>query len=228
MAWTHRDSNQAGNISSTTLVVTKPAGTVDNDLMKAIFSVVGGTIGATPSGWTALTVMTTANDECRGYWKIASSEPANYTFTGSGGTFSLQAGIATFTPPDTTTTIDVEGTITEATLDTVAGASVDPTAADSLLIFMGGSEGDDDAVMNVGSVTAGLTENIDQGNDFGNVFMHYEFLTVDTATGEKTCIYSPSQFETMSQMLIFNQAAAGAIQTPTFLQRMPIRHMLNR
>lgn len=66
------------------LVITKPTGTIDDDLLIAI---VGGTrTGSTPSGWTQLSATTcgSSTGTVYVYYKIASSEGASYSFpTGS-------------------------------------------------------------------------------------------------------------------------------------------------
>lgn len=91
MAITFRSAATAANgAAPTSLLVTKPAGVVDDDVMVA-FVVIGAdqTIASAPSGWTLLDSQKTGTNtgDCLHavYYKVASSEGANYTWTWSAG-----------------------------------------------------------------------------------------------------------------------------------------------
>lgn len=117
--------------ASTSLVINKPTGTTDGDLMIAVM----GT--NQPSGaftWTGDTGWTEVVDHGTGpglrvAWKIASSEGANYTFTCSLST-ALGGSILTYrnthqtVPISVTGTCDRDTTATTGTTLTAAGVTV--------------------------------------------------------------------------------------------------------
>src|SRR5689334_18499080 len=75
-------------------VVPKPAGTVDGDFILAFISVGNNNTITAPAGWTELSLTTNfagATLQNRIYWKVASSEPASWTWT---FTSSAYVGIA--------------------------------------------------------------------------------------------------------------------------------------
>ncbi len=77
ITFVNASSNSGDTVAS--LVVNKPSGVVDGDVMVMVAATAGTTI-TTPSGWTLLQSDTTAN----GYYvwmKTAASEPASYTLT---------------------------------------------------------------------------------------------------------------------------------------------------
>lgn len=84
MAYTFRAATSTTPGSGTTLTVTKPAGVVDGDLLVAV----GYTEGAWSSGgagWNSSSDIEVSNTGgtflVKVWWKIAASEPANWTWT---------------------------------------------------------------------------------------------------------------------------------------------------
>lgn len=79
---TNVDGADANNV-----VVTKPSQTSDGDLLIAVTHGFTADTFTPPTGWTFIGVYDDASGlRSRAYKKIASSEPASYTFTFSGGT----------------------------------------------------------------------------------------------------------------------------------------------
>jgi len=68
--------------AGTTLVINKPTGTVDGDLMVAVMAADGSTSWSGDTGWTEAADQGT-NPSIRIAYKIAASEGASYTFTAS-------------------------------------------------------------------------------------------------------------------------------------------------
>jgi hypothetical protein len=67
--------------SGGTVVIPVPTGTQNGDMMIAVVTyAVGGSV-TVPSGWTAINVGTNFLREMRSYFRVASSEPASYTWT---------------------------------------------------------------------------------------------------------------------------------------------------
>lgn len=88
---------------TTTLTITKPAGTVQGDVMVAVVASGSNDAGSggtyeqpqTPSGWTALTEQDAGVNEwgARTFYKVAgASEPANYSFVLGAGAANTFAG----------------------------------------------------------------------------------------------------------------------------------------
>lgn len=94
IAFRSSTTNHTNGATDVTITITKPTGTLDNDILIAVIS---GYISAaasisammnTPSGWTKLTNQDSSNNTTQDvghtiFWKKASSEGASYTFTSS-------------------------------------------------------------------------------------------------------------------------------------------------
>src|SRR5262249_11448319 len=95
---------------ATSVAVSIPTGTAQNDVMLAQIAVIGGT-GQTitpPSGWTLIRRDNSTNKDAQAiYYKVAgSSEPASYTFTVSASN-KIVAGIVSYSGVDVSNPIDV-------------------------------------------------------------------------------------------------------------------------
>lgn len=100
----------ATNNTSTCLIL-KPTGTVDDDLMIAFIQAGNVTISA-PAGWTQLNIKQSATTNLTStvFYRKAASEGANYTFTDSSGdTTPLQGAIATFRGQDLSAPMNIDG-----------------------------------------------------------------------------------------------------------------------
>jgi len=124
------------------IVVNKPTGTVDGDLMIAHFSSASSNATiATLAGWTLLDSDATGGNGWSGiFYKIASSEGASYSWGvgDSGGTARTAVGISTWRDASA---IDVHSKNVDTTSDTTAnGSAVTPTMSpDCVLIAFTGS-----------------------------------------------------------------------------------------
>lgn len=136
----HVGQTTATGTTGSTLVVNKPSGVTQNDLMLAFIGVKGPVTAptiATPSGWTASVTNTTGAIRSACFYKIAgASEPSSYTWTFT-GTVSLSTGeISRIVGPDTTTPIGAtaSATVTPAALDPDPNVpSVTTTGSDRLV-----------------------------------------------------------------------------------------------
>lgn len=140
-----------GFVASNTVVITKPTGLTEGDLMVAFISVIGDTTQptiTTPSGWSTIIAMgeTGANNVGRAaYYKIATSTDAaatDFTFTASFGT-DMAGGMYRITGFDSTNPIFASTDVEPATTSTQGSATISltPQVADSLFIagiFTGG------------------------------------------------------------------------------------------
>ena len=83
MAVAFRAMTTAGDATAANLTLTKPTGTVDNDILIAWITKETTTTPGIPTGWTLIPNQAgVANSRsCHKYWKRASSEGASWTWT---------------------------------------------------------------------------------------------------------------------------------------------------
>lgn len=87
-------------------VIPKPSGTVDGDLL-LMFCNKGNASGSDtlPAGWTLVSTQATTSIRSHCLWKIASSEPADYTVSSSSGSARWVSHILRISGADATTPI---------------------------------------------------------------------------------------------------------------------------
>jgi hypothetical protein len=127
--------------SPSSVTITKPTGTVDNDVMLAALSCDGGSI-TPPAGWTLVQSLpsTDADQIFEVYRRVAASEGANYQFNLS-GVFEVVSAIVTYSGNDTTTPVDTSseraGGSDEADPQTVIATAITPSVNDCMIVFFG-------------------------------------------------------------------------------------------
>ena len=213
-ASTAEDLIDGGNIT-----ITKPTGTVDNDLMVAhvYTAVLGATAPTTltpPTGWTI--VGTTGTITVLGgvysirygtYYRVAgASEGANYTWTAN-GTLATAGQMVTYDNPNTSAPFDTSAT-GQFTADATPTASAITTAeANEMVMTVFFSAGDGTA----GTWTApsGMAERTD-----ANALTHDDVLQVAAGTtGTKTATYSLTG-DGFWVILAFKSEPAAVAATP--------------
>jgi 1,2-diacylglycerol 3-beta-glucosyltransferase len=107
----YRASSSNVAADSTSMVINVPAGVVNGDVMVAVVAwrFQSGLTVSGPAGWTLLN--TGGNGACctvNEYTRVASNEPASYTWTSSAAT-GITGGISAYTNVDTVTLVDVQG-----------------------------------------------------------------------------------------------------------------------
>lgn len=135
---TYRNStngSNAGGASPTTCNV--PSGTVNGDVMIAI-AMCGGVVTITPpAGWTQLDVNFAQGPSSGSWYRIASSEPASYSWTYA-GTPNCIVGIYTAQNVDNSLPVDQHSAWHRRTgATTITGDSITPTRNNELLVFGG-------------------------------------------------------------------------------------------
>jgi hypothetical protein len=144
---TFRSSSSTAGQTASTFSVPKPTGTADGDLLIAFqFTVEGlsGTPPATPTGWTLLDTQGPSginNNDLKCYYKIASSEPASWTFNNAGGGFgeSSVRCICVTTNPTSPPERNVKASGSGTTAD--AGTITTTNANDLILAAWGFDQG---------------------------------------------------------------------------------------
>ena len=136
-------SSSSNKSTTTSVVVTAPTGIQDGDILVVIFSAYRSTSAApgtlTASGWTQAGARTTGTYyKSAIFWKRASGESGNYTFSATSAT-QMQAAIGVYrgcvasgTPTD-----GVSDTAYVTSNTTVRAASIIPTVANGFFIYGG-------------------------------------------------------------------------------------------
>jgi hypothetical protein len=95
-------SSTSNGSGDSQITVSKPGGTVDNDLMVAFIMANGVTVSSPPGGWTQQVFQPVTLDSNNGwlycYTKIAASEPGSYNWNMNGGFPVDLASISTYRP----------------------------------------------------------------------------------------------------------------------------------
>ena len=205
MAIAFRAISAAGSTASgTTVVVNKPTGTVDGDLMVALIAngVNGSTITG-PAGWTVREAKTTFRNFTV-LTKVAASEGGNYTFTVSaGGAQALGGVIASYSGA---TGYDVSAQGAQATSTTHDAPSVTAAGAGEMLIC---------GVVGTGGVTytppGDMTERWDADLTASYATIADAVLASSGATGVKTFTSSSSIGASKFSLLLTAPAAAVVV-----------------
>jgi hypothetical protein len=140
-----RAATSAIATSSSGVTVSKPTGTVLNDVMVATIASRNRNLTVnTPTGWTVVNTATQSNGGVRGmllttYYKVATaSEPSTYTwsFSGGGNYEYAAAGITSFSGVDTTSPINANGAQAAGNGSTYSFAtrSITTTVANTMLV----------------------------------------------------------------------------------------------
>jgi VCBS repeat-containing protein len=193
-----RSASEAGVTTGvTSLVISKPSGTIAGDTMIAAIVVRPNTATITaPSGWTLIRRQDQANSTASSqamYYKVAtSSEGSSYTWTLGSSPTGGAGGIATFYNASTCGPVDVSGSQANNTSSTSQAApSVTTTQAGDMLIT-----GHSFASSATWTVPSGMSEAVDVASEtVPNVAgvsleMNYLLLGAAGASGTKTATAS--------------------------------------
>lgn len=146
MAYAYRASTSQGNASGAGLTVTKPAGTADGDLIVVVAYLESdaNTWASVGAGFTTAAGLVQANTgafSVRVWWKIASGEPASWTWTPTSSAWRTVVAASYSGGSGSGERVDVSG---GSQGDSVLVAnqtapSVTTTVADDLLVFAYGN-----------------------------------------------------------------------------------------
>ncbi|RKY10123.1 MAG: hypothetical protein DRP66_00455 [Planctomycetota bacterium] len=168
---------------SSNFVMSMPATRPDGDLYLAQIAQEGGaSISSIPGGWTEITDSNRSNSiRLATYWKIGSSEPATYTWSGSSskkwlGAIHRISGINTGSP------INASGDGTGDSSSPTA-PSVTTTVDDGLILRMYGAEGDEQKSSYWPSGTTAIFQDDSSGSVVSAAAYEYEVSAGSTGTG---------------------------------------------
>jgi hypothetical protein len=180
--------------SRTNTTVTKPTGTVDGDIV--VLGIVTGTATEAldptpPGGFTLLTgYPTDASDggfnvEMRVYYKIASSEGADWTFTHSAN--ASQGFALAYRNVNGGTPIDVNPSINTGTGSTATATTITTVTNNAMVLYVAHDWGSNTGTLSPPSgSTPTFTERIDAVGATGIVYVADGLLATAGATGSKT------------------------------------------
>ena len=123
-------------VSSNTVVVSVPTGTTNGQLMIALIEMVTSLSGTlnTPIGWTQIDIAPSSTNQNVLFYRVASSEPASYTFQSSSANATSVSGIIiTLSNTSTITPIDQHSTAV-ANESTHTTPAITPTNNNSLIL----------------------------------------------------------------------------------------------
>lgn len=208
------ESNTADG--GTSIVVNVPAGVNDDDVLVAGVSLRGGG-GRSIDTHASFTLIrndshtTTSTLITKSMVRVASSEPASYTFNVSGGSANISAFIIAFSGVDTTTPIDVHGGQENSSGTSVTAPTVTTTVDNCELIFIGNSNSN-----STYTPPSGMTERVDQVAGTSNHCSQegaHEALGTAGATGTRVATTTNSG-TSVAQNIALKPASGGSL--PTF------------
>lgn len=144
IAFRAASTSETGASGATSITLSKPTGTLDNDVMVALIAIRDKTVTITaPSGWTLHRSDSHPSATLRTlvYWKRASSEGSTYQWTWTGtlnaaGAILGFSGVVTSGDP-----VDTSGATNNASGTSGTFPSITPAAANSMLVAACGSVG---------------------------------------------------------------------------------------
>jgi hypothetical protein len=180
MAFTFRAlTTQSAQTHSATVTVSKPTGTLENDMIFAFFTVeAGGDVVAAPAGWTLQASQPTSGYRWRVYNKYAgASEPSTYDFTVTANN-KYKATLVSYYNFNLLDTIEaVSATEYYTNNTTLRAASLSTTQNNSPLIFFGG-------------VAYSTAQSFTKPADIGSSTWTEDYDGGDTTSDWWQCIYS--------------------------------------
>jgi len=115
----YRSSAANSASASTSLTLNVPTGVQNGDVMIAVVSTSANTV-STPSGWNTLARSATMAT----FYRVASSEPASYSFTDGGASTNWAGIIDAYSGVDTSAVPDVSATLATGTTAAVTWTSI--------------------------------------------------------------------------------------------------------
>ena len=211
-----RSASSAANPTATSLIIPTPGGLAPGDVMVAGISVRGNTTIAAPAGWTLVRLDATAEFIMRQavYFKVAASEPANYTWTFNSNQ-AATGGIAAYSGVDTANPIDAHSGLVSnfARFATITAPSVTTTANGDMLVGFFGMA--DNVTI---APPAGMTERWDVASNAGAFFITSEGVDGLQPTagpsGAKVAT-APVKGWSIGQLVALRPAGAGPPPSPT-------------
>jgi len=178
-----------------TVTVTKPTGTVDDDLLIVAIYHEDRTVNSVPSGWGTVQTGSSGDAAMTVYWKVADTEGASWNW-GLDASANAAAWCGRITEYGTVTVIDTSAVGTALNDPTPSFANtITPANANSLLLFIVGVGGITTAGQDNTSAYAIVTSNptwteesdIDDSANLDSLGVASAIRPEVTATGNSSC-----------------------------------------
>lgn len=233
MAGAIRSSSSLSAGSRTNSVLTAPSGIQNNDILLALLDVGGSTSPSVtpPAGFTEITttgwpLTYTRSDpwtvKAHAYWKVASGESGNYTFTHSSasteGCLLCLSGCDTSTPISPTSTAYADNNHSTSTV--IAPGLTTPRDS-SVVVFVASCWNDMNTTPPTGT-TPTFTEYYDGGAG-GVFYVAAGVLATAGATGDATLTIGANEYAAAAG-LICVQASSGGAPASSILRQMLMHH----
>jgi len=202
-----RSVSTVGQSSRVNTTITAPTGIVNGDLLVAVFGSISLTVldVTPPAGWNYLTAgdfYSVDRHTLRIYYKVASSESGNYTFSHSSA--ETEGVIFAISGADTTNPFNPIPTVNQVLNSTATALGLSPERDSCVIICAYLCENNLGPITGLSGTTPTFTEYYDPVS-FGNMYVAGGVLAEAQATGNKQ-ISAGSTNETIGIMLCVNNA----------------------
>lgn len=177
------------------LVLTKPSGTVDGNLLIAVIGLMGNetSIDSPPAGWTLIESRTgnSGEETLYAYYKVASSEPASWDWGRTGSDAQALWAVLRFEGQASSSIINADNSASVTNDSTPSFANgITPTTANSLLVLIVGTNGQAGTGVSDYAVTTSnpalWTEHVDLTATSGSGIITNVSLAIASATRAET------------------------------------------
>lgn len=205
MAFSFRSLTTQGNGGTFPQGVTKPTGVVNGDLLIVVAELedASHTWTSVGAGFNAVTPVNSSTNKLQIWWKIASGEPASWTWTASGGAI-WQTIICLAYSGGTTPAVDVTGTGNSGTSQAEANQtapSITTTVNNALLIFAYANDSSAAVTSTSGATTL--------RQSYGNVAVGDAIIASPGATGSIQAVGAGTQTFAAMQIAFTDGAGGG-------------------
>ena len=210
-AITYRASNVASDVTDA-ITITKPAGTVDGDVLIAIINGNGNGLTITSAGWVSIDVVDDASATMEIFYKVASSEGADFTFD-MGYELRVSGVISTFTGVDTADVDDTHSSNKNSSTTSHVATGITTGADNIMLIYAAGY---DSGSTYTWTPPSGFDEAAESGAAAGTTIA-YDIQSSAGASGDKTATLSGAK-SGVAFLFGLNPAAAASTRRIMVIQ----------
>lgn len=195
--------------STSTATVTKPTGTIENDLMVAVVVRESGSLSE-ESGWTQIFSQSFSGASLEVYWKLAgASEPASSNWPLNNSS-PISVSVSSFYNINISNPIGNFTYQANSNSTSMVAPSVTPVTTNDFLLFIGGISGNIRA-----TAPAGMTEDVDFGLGNTAVYVAKQLLSGSSATGNKTATLASSSSNAGGLITIRPSGSSGTNSSVT-------------
>lgn len=209
-----RSTAVAHNFGSSSVTCNVPAGVVDGDVMVAFAFTAGSPQGGATADAAWGSSLTNAADatngiEGRAWVRVASGEPASYSFGVANGTDDVVVLIAAYTGVVSPGPVDASNSQGNASSVNIVAPSVTAANANEMLVGSFGVRGQGSGTIGAASgMTAEVTDNTFSGNSGLLCDIEDQLLVASGATGTRTAT-APAAARNVGLLVLLIPAGGG-------------------